>query len=215
MGALLEFPVRFFASPDPWIHAVDHWYFVQPDRLYIEVGFVILALVPFLFVPQLKALTFHDFGRRKILIAIIGSVMGFLIFTMTEWSDIEEISQRKLWDGVPVWLLTGFFIGIGQELTFRGLIFTAVKGFSGARTATVLSTLCFAFGSIHSPRMYAYYTSGYVSEALTLLTLFLTVGFFFAWVRIRTGNIIIPAMMHGAGNAVTWAAFVVTKVASS
>jgi membrane protease YdiL (CAAX protease family) len=211
-GLILEFPIRYFISPDPWIHKIDYWYFLQPNRMLIELAFVLFAFLPFLVVPELKSLVILDKTRKNIIYLVLGILLPVLIFGLQQWTEISDIQINNLWKYTPVWLLTGFFIGVGQELTFRGLIYTGINKLYGLKWAIIISTLCFVFGSIHSPRMYAYFINGYISEALLLLTLFTLSGLFFVWLRIRTNNIIIPAIVHGFGNAITWATYVVIKL---
>jgi membrane protease YdiL (CAAX protease family) len=211
---LLEFPVRYFVAPDPWIHAADHWYFLQPGRLGIEIGFVVLAFLPFLHYDVLRSIVFGDFNRKNVRFLVIGVIIAFGLFSLTELAEISQIHAKGLWSAVPLWFATGLFIGFGQELTFRGLIYTGVKAKAGLKWAVILSTVFFVVGSIHAPRIYAYAINGYVTEALTLLGVFTGAGLFFAWVRTKTDNVIIPAVIHGIGNAVTWATFVVLKLNS-
>jgi membrane protease YdiL (CAAX protease family) len=67
-------------------------------------------------------------------------------------------------------------------------------------------------GAIHSVRLYAYFTNDYIFETFLLLGIFTLAGLFFVWVRIQTNNIIIPSIIHGIGNAVTWSTFIVVKL---
>lgn len=211
-GLILEFPVRYFVSPDPWIHNPNHWYFLQPGRLFTEIGFVLLAFLPFLLIKDLHALIFKNITRKKIIFLVVALPIGAILFSVTEWEDILQIKENNLLQYVPLWFVTGFFIGVGQEFTFRGLIYTGVNKMAGMKWAIVISTICFVFGSIHSPRMYAYFMNGYVSETILLFVVFTLAGLFFTWVRRRTDNVMIPAMIHGIGNAITWSAFVVLKL---
>jgi len=211
-GLILEFPIRYFVSPDPWIHKIDHWYFLQPDRLLYEIGFVLLAILPFLLYKELKALLYIKKTKKNLLFLVLGVLIPILIFTFQQWEEVSILQTNSLWHRAPIWFATGMIIGIGQELTFRGLIFTGINKIYGLKSAVIISTLCFAFGSIHSPRMYAYFINGYVFEALLLLFIFILTGLFFVWLRVRTNNIIIPAIAHGIGNAITWATFVVVKL---
>jgi membrane protease YdiL (CAAX protease family) len=209
---ILEFPIRFFTSPDPWIHNADHWYFLQPNRLLIEIGFVFLAFLPFLMVKELKPLLSISWTKKNVLFLALGIIIPVIIFTSQQWEEVGDIRSNNLLQYVPIWFATGMVIGIGQELTFRGLIFTGFNQKYGLKWAVIISTLCFVFGSIHSPRMYAYFINGYVSEALLLLFVFILTGLIFAWLRVRTKNIMIPALAHGIGNAITWVTFVVVKL---
>ncbi len=53
-GLILEFPLHFLISSDPWIHDSSHWYFDQPSRILLELSFVLLALLPFFHAERAK-----------------------------------------------------------------------------------------------------------------------------------------------------------------
>jgi len=142
----------------------------------------------------------------------LGVTGSILIFTVQQWEEIQAIQLGNLSQYVPVWFITGLLIGIGQEITFRGLIYTGVDKKYGTKAAIIISTLCFVFGSVHSARMYTYFINGYIIETFLLLAIFALSGLFFVWLRIKTKNIIIPAVVHGIGNAITWATFVVVEL---
>ncbi len=61
------------------------------------------------------------------------------------------------------------------------------------RRGVSVSTLLFVFGPVHATYLYTLASQGYVSAALQLLSMFFGVGLLFAWIRIRTRNIVIPA----------------------
>lgn len=213
-GLILEFPVRYFLSPDPWIHSSDHWYFDQASRILIELAFVLLALIPFFLLKELKELLIIKWTKNNRIFLTLGVLGSILIFGLQQVDDIKVIYQENLSAHVPIWLLTGFVIGIGQELTFRGLIYTGLYKKYGMKWAVVLSTLFFTLGSIHSVRLYHYFVNDYIFETFLLLAIFISAGLFFVWVRIKTNNVMIPSIIHGVGNAITWATFVVVKLHS-
>lgn len=211
-GLILEFPVRYLVSPDPWIHDSGHWYFVQPSRLLIESGFVLLALLPFFFIDELKNLLTIKWTKKNRLFLILGIIGSILLFGLQQLEEISVITEGNLGGLVPLWFATGMLVGFGQELTFRGLIYSGLEKSYGEKWAIVISTLCFALGSIHSVRVYTYFANDYIFESLLLLGIFILAGFFFVWVRIETKNILIPSIIHGIGNAITWATFIVVKL---
>jgi membrane protease YdiL (CAAX protease family) len=211
-GLLLELPIRYMIFPDPWLHGVDHWYFSQPLRLLLEIGFVALALVPFLWTSELRGLVSLKLDRKQALYLAGGLPIGIAVFLSTEWSELQVINASALWSHVPLWFVTGMFIGVGQELTFRGLILTGLESIRSRRIAVAGSTLLFVLGPLHGPRMYAYAMGGFVTEAVALLAVFTAVGLLFAWIRIRTGHVLVPALLHGVGNAVTWGSVFVVKL---
>lgn len=211
-GLFLEFPVRYMVCPDPWLQSADHWYFAQPTRLLLEIAFAILALLPFFWQKDLKALLKVSWTKDNVLFLLLGILGSILIFTSQQWEEIVLIKNNHIGQYLPIWLATGMVIGISQELTFRGLLYTGLEKRYGTSTAVVLSTLCFVLGAIHSVRWYAYLNNGHVVVGLVLITIFALSGLFFAWIRIRTKTIIIPAIIHGIGNAITWATFVLVKL---
>jgi membrane protease YdiL (CAAX protease family) len=212
-GLVLEIPVRYLIFPDPWLHAADHWYFSQPGRLLLEIGLVAAALAPFVLVTELRALVSARLDRRQIAYLVIGIPLSIGVFVSTEWSELQVINDSSLWSRVPLWFVTGVFMGVGQELTFRGLILTGMESLWSRRFAVVGSTALFVVGPLHGPRMYAYAIAGFTAEAAALFGVFTGVGLLFAWVRIRTDHVLVPALLHGFGNAVTWGTVFVVKVA--
>jgi membrane protease YdiL (CAAX protease family) len=211
-GVILEIPLRSLIFPDPWLHAADHWYFSQPMRLLLEIGLVAGALAPFLFVAELRRFVSIKLDRRQALYVVVGLPICIAVFASTEWAEIQVINASALWSHVPLWFVTGVFMGVGQELTFRGLILTGLESLWSRRVAVAGSTVLFVVGPLHGPRMYAYAMAGFTSEAAALLGVFTAVGLLFAWIRIRTDHILVPALLHGFGNAVTWGAVFVVKL---
>lgn len=211
-GLFLEFPIRYMVCPDPWLQSVEHWYFAQPSRLLIEIGFAVLALLPFFWQKDLKTLLKVSWKKDNILFLFLGILGSILIFTTQQWEEIVLIKNNDIRHYLPIWLATGMVIGISQELTFRGLLYTGLEKKYGTSTAVILSTLCFVLGAIHSVRLYAYLSHGHVVTTLILLTIFALSGLFFVWIRISTKTIIIPAIIHGVGNAITWSTFVLVKL---
>lgn len=209
---LLEFPIRYWVSPDPWIHDATHWYFNQPSRLLLEIGFVILASLPFFYIKELRKLLSVHWTKEQRSYLIWGFLGSVVLFSLQQVEEINMILEHNLVQQVGVWFITGFIIGVGQELTFRGLFFTGFQQKLGIKWAVVLSTLCFTFGTIHSVRMLDYFQQGYIFETILLLLIYLVSGLFFVWLRIKTNNLLIPSLIHGAGNAITWATFVVVKL---
>jgi membrane protease YdiL (CAAX protease family) len=211
-GLILEFPVRYFVAPDPWIHRSSNWYFDQPSRILVELFFVLLAFVPFFLIKDLKNLLVIKWTKDNQLFLFLGILGSVLVFGLQQWEEITVIQQENLVQYIPLWFITGIAVGFGQELTFRGLIYSGLFKIYGTKWAVVLSTLCFVLGAIHSVRLYAYFTNDYIFETFLLLGIFTLAGLFFVWVRIQTNNIIIPSIIHGIGNAVTWSTFIVVKL---
>jgi len=210
-GLILEFPIRYFVSPDPWIHSSSNWYFDQPSRVLLELGFVLLALIPFFLIKELKNLLTINWSKSNRIFLFFGIVGSVLLFGFQQLEEFKVIQQANLTQYIPLWLITGIAVGFGQELTFRGLIYTGFLKKYGVKWAVIISTLCFVLGSIHSVRLYTYLMNDYILETMLLTGIFTLAGLFFVWIRIQTNNIIIPSIIHGIGNAITWSTFVVVK----
>lgn len=142
-GLVLEFPIRYWCSPDPWVQEAGHWYFVQPARSIVEMTFVLLALLPLFWWKGSKPLLGTAWSRNEHLYLWAGVLGSVLFFGLQQGEEIGTILHQDLLRHVPLWFATGMLIGIGQELTFRGLIYTGLAQGVGMRWAVALSTLCF------------------------------------------------------------------------
>jgi membrane protease YdiL (CAAX protease family) len=127
LGLILELPIRYLLSPDPWLAAPDSWYFTQPLRLLIEFIFVVLAISPILTIKEFREKIILNLNKSKLLFILIGSMVSILIFGFLEKGQLQNtLSTASLYQ-IVIWSLTGFFIGFGQEVTFRGLIYTGLR----------------------------------------------------------------------------------------
>ena len=198
---VMELPIRLFLQPDPWLLPVDHWYFSQPSRLFIELGLgAVLTVV--LFQGNRLLLTIP---REHVVLLLISMLVSLLIFGVLEFDQLTASLDAPLllW---LAWLATGFLIGVGQELLYRGLLFTSLNNFLTERISGVATTVIFVFAPLHSVRLWEYFQSGHFSTVVILIGIYIGVGTFFQWLRSHTGSVAIPALVHGVGNAITWVA---------
>lgn len=72
--------------------------------------------------------------------------------------------------------------------------------------AIFISTFVFVFGPLHGPRLWVYWQQGNREEVFILIAIFTATSLFFSWLRLHLDNTLVPALIHGTGNAITWVA---------
>lgn len=103
-------------------------------------------------------------------------------FTLRFWG-----STRRLPLVCVTAIITGLVAGFGEELLFRGVLQSAIAGKAGTIVGLILSSLL--FGAAHA------ITPLYVAVA-TLS------GAFFGGLFVRTGDVLVPALVHALYDAV-------------
>lgn len=197
----LEGPVRLVLQPDPWLLHPTHWYFNQPSRLLIELSIVIVALVA-LFRTFTNLLTVN---KRDLLLIIIASLGSALIFCTLEFEQLQKSLDAPI-DNILLWLTTGFLIGIGQEFVFRGLLFTSLNLYCSKAFSSLFTTLLFVIAPLHSVRLWELYKIEEYSSVVILIITYIAASFLFQWLRDKSNSVIVPGIVHGVGNAITWLA---------
>tara|TARA_R110002126_G_scaffold161549_11_gene309402 strand:- start:3160 stop:3846 length:687 start_codon:yes stop_codon:yes gene_type:complete len=198
---LMELPVRLVLQPDPWLLQAQHWYFNQPLRLVIELTLVValLAVMVFCYPTLLKV-------KRNQLSLLAGSMLASaLLFGLLEAEQLIHSFSAGLWLWLA-WFFSGFFIGIGQELLYRGLLFTSFQRYMSLGLATAITTILFVIAPLHSLRLWQYLQQEQFTLVAILIAIYIGVSLLFQWLRNHTGNVMVPALVHGVGNAVTWVA---------
>ncbi|MDX1537512.1 CPBP family intramembrane glutamic endopeptidase [Arsukibacterium sp.] len=198
---LMEIPVRLLVQPDPWLLNPDHWYFTQPLRFLLELGLIaVLLLVIRQALPQLLVLE-----RKHLALLVLGSAGSIVLFGFLEFDQLKAsfnvAAPRWL-----LWFLTGFCIGVGQELLYRGLLFTSLARLMPVKLAALSTTVLFIVAPLHSVRLVELSSNGHITTVLLLIAVYFAASSFFQWLRERTGNVIVPGVVHGLGNAITWVA---------
>ncbi|HSH01038.1 MAG TPA: CPBP family intramembrane glutamic endopeptidase [Anaerolineae bacterium] len=198
---LMEIPVRLLLQPDPWLLSPNHWYFQQPTRLIIELLLIgLLLIINWRLYPDLLNVARQHFGL------MFGAMAGsLLIFSLLELDQLQASLQQPIWVWL-LWLFTGMCIGIGQELLYRGLLYTALSEWLRSGMAAVLTTVVFVIAPLHSVRLWQLATQGEWVIVGILIAIYSSVSFFFQWLRDETDSVTVPALAHGVGNAITWVA---------
>ncbi|MBD8525494.1 CPBP family intramembrane glutamic endopeptidase [Pseudomarimonas arenosa] len=198
---VLELPCRILLQPDPWLLHPDHWYFLQPLRLGLEALLVaVAALILWRARPDLLRLDAAHW--RLVLIAMVVSA---LLFGLLEHDQLAG-SLSLPWGHWLAWLGSGFLIGIGQELAYRGLLFSALRRWLTDGPAGWLTTAAFVLAPLHSWRLWDLASRGELVSVALLIAIYIGAGMLFQWLRCHTRSVVAPALVHGVGNAITWVA---------
>lgn len=198
---MLELIVRPVLQPDPWLLKASHWYFNQPLRLIIEICIVLMVL---------SVIKSYDQGvliikKDQLKLTFISCCVSILIFSFMELEQLRISFSNGVFLWIT-WFLTGLFIGIGQELIYRGLLYEYIqKKFSYIMT-NIIITAMFVLMPLHSIRMVRYLMIGEYQVVLLLVAIYASASLFFTWLRKESKSVTIPAIVHGLGNAITWVA---------
>ncbi|WP_019675054.1 CPBP family intramembrane glutamic endopeptidase [Arsukibacterium perlucidum] len=198
---LMELPVRLWLQPDPWLLNAQHWYFNQPLRLAIELTLVMLLVAAVRWTnPNILRL---ERSQTKLLLGCM--LASAMLFGSLEAEQLLSSFSAGLWLWLA-WFATGFCIGIGQELLYRGLLFSSLNRFMSVTLAGVITTVAFVIAPLHSVRSWQYLQQEHFTVVAVLIAIYIGASTFFQWLRNHTGNVIAPALVHGVGNAITWVA---------
>jgi membrane protease YdiL (CAAX protease family) len=198
---LFEAVIRVLIQPDPWLLEPSHWYFDQPLRLLIEIGVVAVGLTILLVLSRKEV----GFERKHIPLLILASLGTVAVFSLLELDQLAASFSVGL-ERWMLWFFTGFFIGVGQELSYRGFLYESVRyKFEGLK-ADVINTVAFVFMPLHSVRLVTYGLQGEILVVLLLVATYTGASILFLWLRKRTQSVAVPAIVHGFGNAITWVA---------
>jgi len=113
-------------------------------------------------------------------------------------STVEQARQGN--ENILLLLIPASFliIGPGEELLFRNIVQKSLYDVFSRPSAIVIASLVFAV--VHIPA-YGGFTLGAVGSISTIFTLSLVLGAFYA----VSGNVLVPAFIHGTLNAVQFA----------
>lgn len=144
-----------------------------------------------------------------ILVGVVLILLGFLVvvsaFQALGVTTAEHSSTDTVASGSPA--LVALFVaasilvvGPGEELLYRNIIQKSMYASVGKRTAVLLASVIFAL--VHIP---AYSAGGAAAGAVasTLVAIFV-LSLVLGGVYARTGNVLVPAMVHGIYNALSF-----------
>lgn len=156
-----------------------------------------LRLVGFRF--DMKDVGVGAAGGIAIHIMALLVIAPILVWVLHSITGSTVNSPRQLpsnLNGVQI-ALAGFFVvsaAFGEELFFRGLLFRGLRGYMGFAASGVISSL--VFGAVHY--------SGLGSGSYLLMITMFFVGFGFAFVYERRGNILADMTSHAVFNLISF-----------
>ena len=202
VGLALEFPVRWIVRPTMAHLRPESPWFDLPLRVGIESAMILLPLglaalarvpLPALGVPA-RRWTRWEWGALAVIAA--GELAVVLAIAGHRWPRIwaADLAGEGL-----AWASGEFLFGFNQETGFRGLIMTGLMRLVGWRQAAAWNTLLFLIGPLHgldplaSWQQHPLATGGYALGVVAC-------GLCFSWLRYRTDNVVLCAILHGLIN---------------
>lgn len=202
LGLALELPVRWIVRPTMAHLRPGSPWFDLPLRIGIEAAMILAPLViillarlplPSVGVPR-RRWTRWEWGALAVIaageLAVVFSIAG------RRWPRIWDAGLTA--EGLA-WGFGEFLFGFNQETGFRGLVMTGLLRLGGWKAATALNTLLFLIGPLHglgplqSWQQDPLSMGGYAVGVLVC-------GLSFSWLRYRTDNVVLCAILHGIIN---------------
>jgi membrane protease YdiL (CAAX protease family) len=182
----------------------------------LPLYFLQLGLYLFLFLIALWGLRQDQItlpiDARRILKALAWSLVGWLLFLLviqllgiTQLSeDLQVLKDTPAWQTGAKILSTWFFVGIGEEVLFRGYLLQAfgrhfTRGTSRQRTVKAILITSGLFSLWHLPNRILWLITGKINLVLFLISmsvLFL-LGIGYAYLFVRSDNILLAGLVHG------------------
>lgn len=136
---------------------------------------------------------FADWTRRERLYFFQVVPLAAVAFAVVFRAHLQALLERH---GLPGFLLLsvagGLAWGIAQELVYRGWLQTELTRRFGAVAGLLAANLVFTFGPLHLDHF-----AGPDGVRWAGLAAVFAIGLFFGIVYARSGNVWIPAVMHG------------------
>ncbi len=200
----LLLPVLFFTAIKVFNLSGLPLYFAQLGLYALFFGLAFLGIKQ----SQIRL----SFSGRKTLLALALTLASWLIFMVIisgtgiirladDAAALRSVETWKVWAQIgSTWL----FVGIGEEVLFRGYFLKKLMAFyegKNAKNATLLAVIVSSvfFSMWHLPVRVFSLINGEMSIGLILISLVMLflLGAGFAWLFIRSGNILLVGLIHG------------------
>lgn len=126
-------------------------------------------------------------------VAVLSGAIELLDLEQPADHEIAELAEEEPLLLLVLVPLSFLVIGPGEELLFRGVIQTRLVQEWGATTGIVATSVLFSLAHLG-----AYQGEGLVVSLIVLFSLSLILG----WLYEHTDNLVVPAVVHGAYNAI-------------
>jgi membrane protease YdiL (CAAX protease family) len=167
-----------------------------------NLGFVVALLAAFVAaqrwiirvpMPAIGLRRLADWTRRERLYFVQVVPLAAVIFAVMFRDHLATLLQRHGPAGFLFFsVLTGLLWGAVQEFLYRGWLQTELARRFGAAAGVLLANIAFTFGPLHLD-----YFVGSGGVRWGGLAAIFAIGLFFGVVYHRSGNLWIPAVMHG------------------
>jgi len=97
------------------------------------------------------------------------------------------------------WTVSEFMFGMNQETGFRGIMMTGIMKIKGWKWATAINTLFFLIGPLHGPGLFDWIQNS-PGTAIGYSAGVIVNGVAFSWIRYKTDNVLLVAILHGIIN---------------
>jgi membrane protease YdiL (CAAX protease family) len=192
---VLEIPIRWLVRPGMQDLILGNFWLNLPLRLVIET----LMIAVFIVTPLMLGASLKTVGiplRRWTrwewtAFTIIGTVILIIVVSIagSRWPRIW--TAGLIGEGL-LWVFSEFMFGFNQETGFRGIMMSGLLRLKGWKFAFTINTLFFLIGPLHGPGMLLI-AGGYIAGVIAN-------GLGFSWIRYRTDNVILVAVLHGMIN---------------
>jgi membrane protease YdiL (CAAX protease family) len=156
--------------------------FLLAQRLWIRAPLAEIGLRPF-----------GAWTRRERLYLFQVVPLAIVAFSIVFHDHLRALLERHGPAGFVFFsLLTGFLWGIAQELLYRGWLQTELTRRFGARVGLLAANVIFTFGPLHFDALF-----GSDGVRWGRLAAVFGIGLFFGILFRRSGNLWLPAVLHG------------------
>ena len=150
------------------------------------------ALVPVPF-AAVGLRRFNDWSRRERLYFFQVIPLAVVVFAVLFRAHLQALLDRHGLAGFLLFCILGGLVwGFAQELIYRGWLQTEFTRRFGSVAGLIVANMVFTFGPLHLD-----YLGGPDGVRWSGLAAVFGIGLFFAIVYARSGNLWIPAVMHG------------------
>jgi membrane protease YdiL (CAAX protease family) len=203
-----------------FIIVILYWMAINTFHLEaLPLYFMQLGLYLFLFLLALRGLRQEQItlpiNARRILEALIGTLVSWLFFLLfIQLLGLAKLPEEfQALQNSPVWrtgakvLSTWFFVGIGEEVLFRGYFLQAVlqhftSGTTRRRKVAASLLVSAVFSIWHLPNRILWLMSGEIDLVLFLISLFVLflLGLGYTYLFVRSENILLAGLVHGVSD---------------
>ena len=122
--------------------------------------------------------------------------LALVIFAVVTAGRLRALADSGLTPAAALTLISEVAWGFYQEVMYRGILQTELVRRWGVAPGILVSNTAYTFGPLH-----VYYWSTYqASQVWTMFGLVFAIGLFFALLFHRSGNLWLPAVLHGIGD---------------